>query len=251
MPTRIISATRSITSTCCVSIPSCASRRISVVEVKDQEPLPAATDALEWQRYNSFNLTGEHYDLLEESDFAKSSAELKRFMLAHNLEAAPRRSADRAQAAEQRDLRGVRVRGRRDAGAFADRPGARCRARRVPGLRAHHDRDRAPLGRAGALCLGLSLSPPPGQGPLLARCDACVDGGVSAEPRLGRLRSDQQHRRRPTVTFASPSGATTPTCRRRAARSRAMSKASSASPCASSRPRRPCGTRNSCACRSR
>lgn len=60
---------------------------ISVVEVKDQEPLPEATDTLEWQRYNNFNLTSEHYDLLEELDFAKSSPELKRFLLAHNLEA--------------------------------------------------------------------------------------------------------------------------------------------------------------------
>ena len=60
---------------------------ISVVEVKDREPLPDATDTLEWQRYNSFNLTSEHYDLLEESDFAKSSPEFKRFLSAHNLEA--------------------------------------------------------------------------------------------------------------------------------------------------------------------
>jgi transglutaminase-like putative cysteine protease len=60
---------------------------ISVVEVKNQEPLPDATDTLEWQRYNNFNLTGEHYDLLEESDFAKSSPELRRFLSAHNLEA--------------------------------------------------------------------------------------------------------------------------------------------------------------------
>ena len=59
---------------------------LSVVEVKDQRALPAATDALEWQRYNSFNLSGEHYDLLEESEFAKSSPELKRFISAHNLE---------------------------------------------------------------------------------------------------------------------------------------------------------------------
>jgi len=60
---------------------------LSVVEVKDQEPLPPAADTLEWQRYNSFNLTGEHYDLLEASQFAVSSPELKRFMLTHNLEA--------------------------------------------------------------------------------------------------------------------------------------------------------------------
>src|SRR5215510_6459179 len=59
---------------------------LSVVEVKDQAALPAATDALEWQRYNSFNLSGEHYDLVEESEFAKSSPELTRFMAAHDLE---------------------------------------------------------------------------------------------------------------------------------------------------------------------
>jgi transglutaminase-like putative cysteine protease len=59
---------------------------ISVVEVKEQEPLPAATDTLEWQRYNSFNLSSEHYDLLEDSEFAKRSPELKRFMSMRNLE---------------------------------------------------------------------------------------------------------------------------------------------------------------------
>jgi len=59
---------------------------ISVVEVKEREPLPAATDTLEWQRYNSFNLSGEHYDLLEESEFAKSSPALERFIAARNLE---------------------------------------------------------------------------------------------------------------------------------------------------------------------
>jgi transglutaminase-like putative cysteine protease len=60
---------------------------LSVIEVKDAEPLPAAADALEWQRYNSFNLSSEHYDLLESSQFANNSPELKRFMSLHNLEA--------------------------------------------------------------------------------------------------------------------------------------------------------------------
>jgi transglutaminase-like putative cysteine protease len=62
---------------------------LSVIEVKDTAGLPEATDALEWQRYNSFNLTGEHYDLLEPSDYAKGSPELIRFMAAHDL-ATPR-----------------------------------------------------------------------------------------------------------------------------------------------------------------
>lgn len=59
----------------------------SVMEVKEVAALPAAADALEWQRYNSLNLTGEHYDLLEPSHFAKGSPELKGFISAHNLEA--------------------------------------------------------------------------------------------------------------------------------------------------------------------
>src|SRR5215510_1987584 len=59
---------------------------LSVVEVKDQGALPATTDALEWQRYNSFNLSGEHYDLLEESEFARSSPALKGFMTVRALD---------------------------------------------------------------------------------------------------------------------------------------------------------------------
>jgi transglutaminase-like putative cysteine protease len=60
---------------------------VSVIEVKEKEPLPPAVDSLEWQRYNSFNLTDMHYDLLEPSQFAKGSIELKRFMSTHGVEA--------------------------------------------------------------------------------------------------------------------------------------------------------------------
>jgi transglutaminase-like putative cysteine protease len=59
---------------------------VSVIEVKESAPLPDAADTLEWQRYNSFNLTGEHYDLLEGSHYARDSSELKLFMSAHNLD---------------------------------------------------------------------------------------------------------------------------------------------------------------------
>jgi transglutaminase-like putative cysteine protease len=57
----------------------------SVVEVKDAIPLPSHADALEWDRYNSFNLTGEHYDLLEESMFAHNSPRLARFLSSYDL----------------------------------------------------------------------------------------------------------------------------------------------------------------------
>ncbi|MSP95097.1 MAG: transglutaminase family protein [Alphaproteobacteria bacterium] len=58
----------------------------SVIEVKDLPPLPDAADSLEWQRYNSFNLTAEHYDFLGESTFATGSAQLQNFIEAHGLE---------------------------------------------------------------------------------------------------------------------------------------------------------------------
>jgi len=57
----------------------------SVIEVKEMARLPPATDGLEWQRYNSLNLTGEHYDLLEESQFAHGSPQLQHFIAAHDL----------------------------------------------------------------------------------------------------------------------------------------------------------------------
>jgi transglutaminase-like putative cysteine protease len=57
----------------------------SVLEMKEPIPLPPALDVLEWDRYNPFNLTGEHYDLLEETAFARSSPQLEAFWAANNL----------------------------------------------------------------------------------------------------------------------------------------------------------------------
>jgi transglutaminase-like putative cysteine protease len=58
---------------------------VSVIELKDFSALPQKADALEWDRYNRFNLTGEHYDLLEESDFARGSPELTQFIVSNGL----------------------------------------------------------------------------------------------------------------------------------------------------------------------
>jgi transglutaminase-like putative cysteine protease len=58
----------------------------SVIEVKDLAALPAQADTLEWERYNSLNLTGEHYDLIEDSAFARGSPALFEFVAAHGLE---------------------------------------------------------------------------------------------------------------------------------------------------------------------
>ncbi|HXJ03359.1 MAG TPA: transglutaminase family protein [Micropepsaceae bacterium] len=57
----------------------------SVIEVTQAPTLPAVADSLEWQRYNSLNLTAEHYGLLGPSEFARSSPELQRFAAANGL----------------------------------------------------------------------------------------------------------------------------------------------------------------------
>ena len=57
----------------------------SVIEVTQAPPLPATADSLEWQRYNSLNLTAEHYGLLGPSEFARTSPELQRFAASNGL----------------------------------------------------------------------------------------------------------------------------------------------------------------------
>ena len=59
---------------------------LSVIEVKDFAPAPPQSDPLEWSRYNSLNLRAEHYDLLEESQFARFSPQLRGFAAMHSLE---------------------------------------------------------------------------------------------------------------------------------------------------------------------
>ncbi len=58
----------------------------AVVEISHITPLPRELDPLEWQRYNSYNLRDDHFDLLEGSKFAASSPLLAEFMRAKNLE---------------------------------------------------------------------------------------------------------------------------------------------------------------------
>src|SRR4029077_7099225 len=52
----------------------------AVVEIVQTAPLPQACDVLEWDRYNPYNLTDQHFDLLEPSKFARPSATLTTFM---------------------------------------------------------------------------------------------------------------------------------------------------------------------------
>jgi transglutaminase-like putative cysteine protease len=57
----------------------------SVIEVTQPPARPATADALEWQRFNSLNLTADHYGLLGPSVFARPSPELQRFAANNGL----------------------------------------------------------------------------------------------------------------------------------------------------------------------
>jgi len=58
----------------------------AVVEVATVAPLPEHVDPLEWERYNSYNLSDLHFDLLEPSKFARSSPALVAFLAGNGIE---------------------------------------------------------------------------------------------------------------------------------------------------------------------
>ena len=58
----------------------------AAVEMAPFPVLPETLDGLEWQRYNPYNLTADHFDFLEPSKFAKGSVDLSLFVARHNLE---------------------------------------------------------------------------------------------------------------------------------------------------------------------
>lgn len=52
----------------------------AVIEIARAQPLPDALDTLEWSRFNSYNLTHDHFDLLEPSRFTQPTPALAAFM---------------------------------------------------------------------------------------------------------------------------------------------------------------------------
>jgi transglutaminase-like putative cysteine protease len=52
----------------------------SLVEMTEARQVPEKADALEWDRYNRYNLSGDHFDLLEPSKFAHMSQSLEAVM---------------------------------------------------------------------------------------------------------------------------------------------------------------------------
>ncbi|MBI3676409.1 MAG: transglutaminase family protein [Proteobacteria bacterium] len=57
----------------------------AIVEMTVLPPPPESVDPLEWQRYNSYNLTADHFDLLEPSKFVHDSGALSQFTVEHGL----------------------------------------------------------------------------------------------------------------------------------------------------------------------
>src|SRR6202789_3201044 len=57
----------------------------SLIEMAPWREIAPAADPLECDRYNSFNLTPEQYDLLEPSKFAEMSQRLSEFLQARDL----------------------------------------------------------------------------------------------------------------------------------------------------------------------
>ena len=58
----------------------------ATVEIGQMPVWPDQLDALEWSRYNDFNLSDDHFDMLEPSRFARSSPELESFMKIADLQ---------------------------------------------------------------------------------------------------------------------------------------------------------------------
>lgn len=58
----------------------------AVIEIARQQPLPEKLDVLEWDRFNSYNLSHDHFDLLEPSKYTQPSAQFAEFMRANRLE---------------------------------------------------------------------------------------------------------------------------------------------------------------------
>ena len=57
----------------------------AVIEMAPWKPIAETADALEWGRYNDYNLTADHFDLMEESKFSHPSPALTDFMQKHDL----------------------------------------------------------------------------------------------------------------------------------------------------------------------
>ena len=98
--------------------------------------------AASWDRLDELTSSGEFWEFLNHSPFTRSTPRLDEFAQ-RDRAGAGRGSAGDAAPPRHRDLRSIRVQPAEHARRFADRRGAGGAPRRVPGLRAHHDRARS------------------------------------------------------------------------------------------------------------
>src|SRR5258707_1232204 len=60
----------------------------AVVEIGNMPAIPDRADALEWGRYNPYNLSDDQFDLLEPSTFARMTPQLREFIAGKDLQTA-------------------------------------------------------------------------------------------------------------------------------------------------------------------
>jgi transglutaminase-like putative cysteine protease len=58
----------------------------AVIEMVTFPAIPEASDTLEWSRYNDYNLSADHYDLMGDSKYVYGSEALRAFRKTHGLE---------------------------------------------------------------------------------------------------------------------------------------------------------------------
>ena len=203
----------------------------ALIEMGAHPPLPDSLLPGAWERLDALTARGEFWELLQSQPLRPADAAARRAAARAGARARAGSARDAA-AAERRDLRALRVQPA-DARASTRRSTKRsARGGRLPGLRAHHDRAGAQPRRPVPLRQRLSLPaaaiaasarPTARRTPGSRRCCRTSAGSASIRRTICLPTSG---------TSASRSAATTPTCRRRAACSRARARcaASWASP---------------------
>ena len=150
--------------------------------------------------------------------------------------AAPRRSARLLRESDAGLARRVRVRAAEHERRFADRRSAEARRGVCQDFAHIYDRARRGRSVSRAAMSAAIYSTRRRPGSFRGRRHPCLGRGVPARSRLGRLRSDEQPDRRANATFGWRSGAITPTCRRRAASTRAPRRQERTGGCGARRP---------------
>ncbi len=165
----------------------------AIVEFVGTPNLPEALPIDAWDDVAALGRSHVHWDVLQHSVLARETPRLKAFA-ADAVERPPPRSAIGGAGDQRGDPPSLHLPSAGHRRRLADRRRARERRGRVPGLRPRDAGLRPPPRHPGALRQRL---PVPRLGRQIGRRrHPRVDRSVPADARLGRLRSDQQRRRR-------------------------------------------------------